>query len=175
MMMRSETSLSRYPSLRRWFVLFSRPCLSAFLFLIPASRFFTAHVSTFSSRFLTGESLCPAVGSARSCTLRVLRATFISRARKPRILSFNLTTREGQGSGTKGPLCGRMYRLVACFRSGRLNFASALFALSFQRRGVNPANRDDCINSHRWAASDIRNNPAYVRCFLLATHIMLRH
>jgi len=157
MIIRSETSLSVFAPIRLIFLFLSfHISLPLRVSLLHGAREYI---------FLHGfsPSLCPAVGSARSCTPRELRATFISRARKPRILSFNLTTREGQGSGTKGSLCGRTYRLVACFRSGRLNSPPLCSRFRFNvaawiRR---TANRDDCINSPMH--SDIRNNPACVQ------------
>lgn len=84
------------------------------------SLFFTTHVGNAFLAEVSHRRLYPARGAP------------LARVAMPRILSFNLTTREGQGSGTKGALCERMYRLVACFRSGELTRSSALFALSFQ-------------------------------------------
>lgn len=145
-------------------------CLSTFLFLFTSLFFTWVH---FPHGF--SPSLCPAVGSARSCTLRELRATFISRARKPRESSLSIWRHARVKDRERKALCGWMYRLVACFRSGRLNSPPLCSRFRFNIAAwiQRTANRDDCINSLRWTPTfETILRPTYD---FLATHTTLRH
>lgn len=87
-------------------------CTDSFYFFEPAFPYFssswcllpsTAHVGTLSSRFLTESSLSRRRVRTKLHASEIARDSHLA-GPKPRVLSFNLTTREGQGSGTRGSL-----------------------------------------------------------------------
>lgn len=120
------------PSLHR-FISFSPSGLSTFPFPSRVSSLFCGAREVRFPHGVSHRSLCPAVGSARSCTLRELCATLISRARSRARILFQFDDTRGSRIGNER-LALSLFVGERCLLSARVNSPPLLFALSSQHR-----------------------------------------